>query len=273
MIKRLVLFTFWFLVLTFSSYAVEIEPMRLEYSLQNGKTYSGSFRLKNTSNFAVEIFISTGDYRYIFSQNTIPPEKNKTALPSCESWFNFEKTKLNLNSGEFCDAKFFIKVPPDASSEQLCAVIFDEKRGLQETVRKENAGNIQINLTPRFSIPVYISIKGAEKIAAEITEMSAVLEPQEGGVKFNITLHNMGNVHIRPFGTLVIFNQKEEVVKNLPIGKSLPIFPDYKERLLVICSKLPAGKYSAIATVEISKDNIVQKKTPFTCTKTGEIDI
>jgi len=261
------------LQITNYAYAVEIEPLRLEYSLEAGKIYSGSFHIRNSSNFAVDIFASTGGYRYIFSEDTTPPASGKKTLPSCQNWLQFEKQKFTLNSGESADAKFLIKVPQDAKEEHLCAVLFDEKRSTLETKLNEETGNVQIQVTPRFSIPVYVLIKGTEKISAQIKEISTFSEvAKKGGVKINLTVENTGNIHIRPFGTLIIFNQNGEVVKNLSIGKSLPIFPGYKETISVACPKMPAGKYSAVATVEISKDNIIQKKTTFIFNKTGEAE-
>lgn len=253
-------------------WAVDIEPMRLEYSLQPGKSYSGSFKLKNTSTFAIEVYASTGKYRYVFSSGTTPPEGSQSQPPSCEGWFKFEKEKFILSPGEFADAKFIIAVPGDAAKEHLCAVLFDEKKKSEEIRPKRETANIQINLTPRFSIPVYIAIKGNEKISAQIKDMSVVSEPKNGGAWINIVLENTGNVHIRPLGTLVVLNQNSEVAKNLAIGKSLPIFPGYKETVPVLCPKLFPGKYTAVATVEIAKDQIIQKKTVFTFTPAGDIE-
>lgn len=252
----------WFLISPVA-HAVDIEPQRLEHSLDAGKTYSGSFKLKNPSDFSVDVFISTGQYRYISSQGTIPPPEGNAALPSCESWLEFDKKKYALDPGEFVDVKFLIKVPKESSGEYLCAALFDEKRALQEIKPKENTPNVQVRVIPRFSIPVYISIKNTEKIAAEIEDISTEPEFQKGGLIFNITLKNTGNIHIRPLGTLTILNQKSEVVKNIPIGKTLPIFPGYKEIIPVLCPKLPAGKYAAIATIEIAKEKILQKKIAF----------
>ena len=265
--------SFSLLIFSFPTHAVEIDPMRLEYSLEHGRTYSGSFQLKNSSTFSADIFVSTGEYRYVFSGGTIPPQDPKLSrLASCQDWFQFEKTKFSLNPGESADVKFLIKVPKDAASEHLSAVIFDEKRHSQEAQHEEKTGNVRIEFTPRFSIPVYISIKGTEKAGARITDLTVTSEYQKGGAIADITLENTGNVHIRPVGALVILNQGGELVKNLPMGKSFPIFPGYKEAIPIICPKLPPGKYTAVATIEIAKDNIIQKKTAFTYTKSGEIE-
>lgn len=271
--KYLLLSCAFYFMLSFPvARAVEIDPMRLEHSLEAGKTYSGSFRLSNTSDFAVKILASTGTYRYIFSENSIPPQGGKKTLPSCQGWLQFEKTKVNLTPGEFTDAKFLIKVPRDAAGEYLCAVIFDENRSLKENAPKDNEGSVRIQLTPRFSIPIYISIKNTEKTKAEITDLRLTSGSKKGEIIINVTLKNTGNTHIRPFGTLIIFNQNGEVVKNLPIGKSLPVFPGYQETIPVLCRNLPTGKFSAVATVEIAKDNIIQKKTAFGIGKTSVVE-
>jgi len=265
MIKRALLLSTFLLsyFLTSFAYAVEIDPMRFEHSLNAGKTYSGVFKLKNSSGSAVNIFVSTGEYRYVFSEGTRPPEKEKRTIPSCQGWFQFKKTEFYLNPGESAEAKFLVRVPKDAAQEHLCAVLFDEKRSLEEAKPKQKTGNAQVRLTPRFSIPVYISIKDTENISVEIRDIRASSESQRGGLVFTVILENTGNVHIRPIGTLTIINQSGEVAKNLPIGKCLPIFPAYKEEIPVLCPKIPAGVYSAVATIEFSKGRIIQKKSSF----------
>lgn len=245
------------------SHAVEIDPIRLEHNLDAGKIYSGTFKIKNPSPYTTQVRISTGEYRYVFSEGMMPPKQGKYLLASCENWFNFEKNTLRLEPGQTIEAKFTINVPRSAVKEYLCAVIFDEKEVPQKPGAGQPQPNIQVNIIPRFSIPVYISINGTQKISANISEMSASSAPQKGGQIISLTLENTGNVHIRPFGTLVILNKNGEVVKNLPIGKTLPIFPAYKERIPVICRNLPRGTYTAVATVEISKNNLIQKKTTF----------
>jgi len=252
-----------FLSSILTAYAVDIEPMRLEYSLKAGKTYSGSFTINNSSNFAVDVLADTGEYRYIFSEGMIPPDGKIGKLPSCRKWLQFEKTEFSLYPGQSIEVPFTIKVPGDAAQEHLCAVIFDEKITPDKTTDEQKTGNVQVRVIPRFSVPVYISIEDKGRISAEIKEISVMPEPQTKGVTLNITLKNTGTSHIRPYGTLVVLNQNGDVIKNLPIGKSLPLFPGYQVTIPVICPKLPIGNYSAVATVEISKDAIIQKKASF----------
>ena len=252
----------WFLVSP-PAHAVDIEPMRLEQSLRAGTTYSGSFELTNMSSFFAEIAIATDEYRYIFSEGTIPPPEGKKALPSCRTWLTFEKTNANLNPGESCTVNFLIKVPADAREEHLCAVLFDEKRGHEEAPPASEAGSVRVHLTPRVSIPVYISIQEAQKIAAEITAVEVSAGPKKQSADFNITVKNTGTVHIRPLGTLVIFDEKGEVAKNIPTGKPLPIFAGYSEVIPVGCPSLGAGTYTAVVTMELSRDTIIQKKIGF----------
>jgi hypothetical protein len=262
-VTSIILFLLFSFLFASAVYAVEIEPMRLEYSLQSGKTYSGTFKLRNSSSSSVDVFSSTGEYRYIFSRGVTPPKTEKRTLPSCSDWLQFEKTEFRLSPGMTIDAKFTIKVPKEAKEEHLCAVLFDEKIDTGKVQPNQETGSVQIQLTPRFSIPVYISIKNTEKLSAQINNMSVVSEAQKGQLIINLTLENTGNVHIRPFGTLVILDENSEVVKDIPIGRSLPVFPGYKETIPVICPKMPVGKYSAIATVEIASDKIIQKKITF----------
>jgi len=250
--------------------AVEIDPMRLEYSLQAGKEYSGSFKLTNPTTSQVEVSLSTGEYRYIFSPGIIQPsDASKKRVPSSQDWVEFKQGKVTLGPGQSRNADFIIKVPKETKDEHLCAVIFDEKSNLNQS---HESGNVQIKITPRFSIPVYISIKDSENVSAEIEDLSVISVEKTRGIQFVLTVENTGNKHLRPFGTLVVLNKNNgDLVRNLSIGKTLPLFPGYKEVISIPCPDLPSGKYTAVVTLELDEDIIVQKKAAFKFKKGGKI--
>ena len=256
--KALPIALFFYLAFTFfvssTAGAVEIDPLRLEHTLDAGKNYSGSFRLKNTSESSIIITPSTGAYRYIFSHETIAPKETaKKSLPSCQTWFQFNQSEIKLEPGVSADISFIIKVPVTAAQEHLCCVIFEERVSRDKKASKDRPGDgkVSMNIIPRFIIPVYVVIKGTEKISAEIKELTAAREPKKGGALITLSIENTGNCHLRPSGTLAFFDEKGEIVKTVPIGKFLPIFPGYQESVPVLCPGLPPGKYSCVATVEI----------------------
>lgn len=261
-----------FVILPFKSSAVDIHPLRLEYTLKAGKVYSGEFELSNPSQSTVVVSVSAGEYRYLFGTQTKPIKQTDKLpkLPSCKGWFNFNKKEYLLNPGEIARVKFTISVPKQAKKEHLCAIIFDEKKP-SSSQRAKKEGHITVNIIPRFSIPVYLMIDGYSKPLAKLENLDVVSEPVKNGVRFNLTIQNLGNVHLRPFGTLVVLNEDKQLIKNIPIGETLPLFPEYKDVIPILCPQLPAGVYTAIATIEYAEGSLIQKEITFQLNTNGTI--
>lgn len=254
-------------------FAVEVEPSRIEISLPPGQTSSTLIKVTNWLDYSVNIDVKADTYRYIFTDNTIPPKKGKK-LSSCQNWFKFEPDEFELSPKASMYIKCVIDVPKDAKEEHVASILFDEE-GLVTTYEKDphKSGNITLQVVPRFTIPIYITIQGNEIISAEISDMKVVEGPAVGSIKTEITLHNKGTVHLRPSGTLLFMDSKENIAKTLPIGESLPIFPDYKERIPVYYRELlEPGNYTAICTVNIGEGKLLQKKTKFKITEDYELE-
>lgn len=245
------------------SYAVEIEPMRLELVLPRGQTHTGSLNLVNHKTNPVEISLSPGEYRYIFSSGTIfPKDPDKRNLLSCRGWITFSPDRFKLEAGESIKIEYKINVSDGAYGEYVASILVDEERQISP-FEKDAFGEVRVKITPRISIPVYIAIKETEAMSAKVQEVKVNRDPESKMVTFTVVLLNTGTVHLRPTGNIIIMNENSQVAAKLPTGKCLPIFPEYGERIPVSWKPSRAGIYTAIVTIDIGTNQLLQEKIEF----------
>lgn len=262
------------LLLTMPVFAVEVEPHRIELNLPAGKTSEASITVTNWLDYPVQINVKTDHYRQILTDNSIPPAKGKGRLPSCEKWLKFEPNEFELSSTASIIVKCIIDVPAGTREEHVASILFDEK-GLITTYEKEpgTPGNITLEVTPRFTIPVYITPAGNETVSATISDMKVLEGPTIGTIKTEITVLNNGTVHIRPSGNLVLMNSSGNIEKTIPIGECLPVFPNYKEKIPVYYPEmLRPDIYTAICTINIGEGKLLQRRTRFRVTEDYDIE-
>jgi hypothetical protein len=241
--------------------SVEVQPIRLELELDAGETYSDYLTLTNHGDEEIKVSLSGSEYRYMFSENTIYPEnKNIQSLPSSKGWINFKPDRVTLKKNEPQQIQYTIKVPPKSTAEYVASMLIDEEQTAQE-LNPSLTGQVQIKITPRINIPVYIAIKNSLKRTLSIADLTQIVN--EKNVVFSVILKNDGNVHIRPSTTLVIIGEYGAVADEISLGKSLPIFAGFGEKLTATWKARFFGKYTAVATVDIGAGQLVQESTKF----------
>jgi len=263
--KILVTVCLFFVVTAVANSAVEIDKTRLELTADAGEKYVSKIKLTNKNTTDVTIEIAPSFYRHLYTKGTIKPEGN-TELPSCQAWIFFEKNNYLIKAGESIEVPLTLDIPSGKNGEYVASILLDQKEN-NETLNTE-PDNIKINLVNRLAIPVYLIIKDTCKISAEITEFT-YLNPKDFDIStlntnaFVITIKNTGTAHIRAKGIITIFDGNGNVIKNIPVGETFPIFGGFSEKIPVFTEFLQPGKYKAIATIAISATETLQAKTEF----------
>lgn len=239
--------------------SVEIQPMRLELELDGGKTQTGYLSFANHGDEDVKLAISPGEYRYMFSDNTVYPEPAKPqALPSCKSWITFKPDKIKLEKGKAQQIQYAINVPAASSGEYVASILIDQDQ-YPSPLEANRTGQVRIKITPRISIPVYATIKKSLKRSAAISNFTSAASEDKKSVSISITIKNTGTTHIRPKTSLVILDKNGAVANRASLGEALPMFAGFKERLSTVWTPRFPGKYTAIATVDIGTEPLIQE--------------
>ena len=179
-----------------------------------------------------------------------------TVIVTKEDWKNFEGNDSSVTVDkwlEFRDKKF--DIAPSVSG----MVVFTVEGGMIQMTMKQ---------------PIYITIKGTEKIDFEIDSLQMATSERDGNIYYNMVINNNGNVHIRHNGVIEIYSRETgNIVKSVDIDETFPTYAqDVRSFSGEVCkgTDLPKGKYAAIFKIK-AFDKQVTKKINFKVSKLGEV--
>ncbi len=250
------------LLVSVSAYAVEVEPSRLELSISPEKPTHGELQISNHSSKVVGVRVSSGAYR-----SAQPGLK----LPSCEDWLSFKPDRFTLAAGAATTVLYSVTPPSnvveDTAGEYLAAIQVDQ---LPVNPASSQASNI--TLIPRIALPVYLMIKGKERVDLEISQIQvSVTQSSEKLLRIDSTLKNRGTIHLRPSGTFALFQSGGDLLRAGPLGKSIPVLPAATLTIPSILPLPPPARYRLVITVEPQAEKVLQREISFEVTKNGQV--
>ena len=169
---------------------------------------------------------------------------------SCGDWITVSPRSFRIKPGEAESVNFRVDVPSTSLAGMYWATIFVQ--GSPQLKQKEGATVLAIE---RFGVKVYQTVPGTSLLTGEVTRVSKV---ENDPLSFAVVFANMGNVQLRPIGTISVINTKGEVVRTLKIDE-FPLLPGRKRQLSVVDdapSPLPAGIYRALVTIDYGGDSL-----------------
>jgi len=254
--------------------AVEVEPLRVELTAAPGSAAVAVLKVTNYRSDPVRIHAQTGAYRYAFTAHTVlPDDPAKHHLPSCQSWVSIDTGELPLGPAASGALILTVAVPQDAAhspvGEYVAAILVDE-HPQPATPSAPGAGTVAI--LPRIAIPLYVTLEGRQTPRGRIAAFTATPGPKAGIVQLLLTIANDGETHVRPMGTVLVTNDRREVVHRAGLGRTVPIFPQFQEGL-PLWVPLGAGRYTAIATVDLGGPGLLQRELTFTVTADGQVPL
>ncbi len=288
-------FIFFYSLLTTHSllltpvFAVEVEPMRIEQTISLSEPAQAALTVTNPLRQPVGVQVSAGPYRAFQADQKIL---------SAERWLHFEPARFTLAAGASTTVQVRIEPPPaianDTAGEYLAAIVIDQLPAEEPPVHPEQAdhpsteaqgdrrveGTARLSIVPRLALPVYLQIKGREKIDVQLSDVSLKitreLAQNESGelapelFRIDTSLKNAGTVHVRLNGTFALFEENGRLVQSGPLGKTLPILPSSTLVLPTLFPLPEPGRYKLALTVENGPD-LLQKEIPFEITGNGQI--
>ncbi len=204
-----------FLILPTISHAVTVGPVKLEYSVDPGKTLKGELFLQNEGLVTQKLYPSFER----FTENS-SGQKNFTKEESdLSAWFNIAPS-ITLQSKESRQIPFTVRVPKNAPPGGHFAVIW-----WSSSPPKGERG--QVSIVTRAGILVYLTVSGDIKEAGSIKDFYPSTRFFTSiPLNFSIIFENSGNSYLKPAGTLKIKNLFGGTVMEAPVNEfGSNIFP------------------------------------------------
>lgn len=223
-----------------------ISPPITELTLDSGKSVMKTIRLTNPTGKIVEVYPKVMNFKAkgeggepaFFEKSE---EESKFSLAS---WIAFSANKIALAPEQVVEFSYDITVPEKAETGGHYGVVFfaSEPPKAEEDSSKVSIGSM-IGSLILVKVPGQITEKGF--LESFQSEKTTYANPK---VNLITRISNLGNVHFKPRGTIVIKNQSGKVVDTLNFNEqSGNVLPDSTRKFENLWEKkgLLIGKYSA----------------------------
>jgi hypothetical protein len=255
-IPALILFFFVFFVVKHSfaqstSRIFTIVPPTIEHSLNPGQTAEGIMKIINDSDETLTFNVTTQDF-IVEDSGGVPkilPPNTLSNKYSAANWVAISPDKIIAKPHERVEFNYFVQVPADAKpgGHYAAAVLKPE-----ELIKVKGTGTA---VSTQLGTLFYISVNGPITESATVTKFSANAFQEYGPVNILTQIKNMGDLHIKPLGTITITDMLGRRVATLALPEH-NIFPetvrDYEN---IFNQKYLFGPFTAKFTATYGKAN------------------
>lgn len=232
---------------------ISIQPSILNFTLGPSSTYAHSVRIANLSDkkmvfrayLADWLRDTTGAHQYF---------RPDTLQRSCASWVHLSRTLVEVEPGATEELVVQLQTPAQSQrfNEMKWAMLF-----LQSTEEKTDAATrgkemqTQVKELLRVGIHIYQTPPSVTALAAKALSFEAAGSEKN---TYELTMQNAGAVMLqcKSYVELTHIETGTEYKLN---RVEFPVFPEGTRKVkFTIPSTVPAGKYSALAVLDIGED-------------------
>jgi hypothetical protein len=222
---------------TSASAAVTIEPGFIKLTLEAGEIYNTELTLTNQGAREVELTVEP-EYWY---QGACQEPLN--------DWLKISPARVKIPGQGQRNLKVKINTPGTILGECMVMLFL---------ARQPFGSGILIQ--PRTGIPIYLRRAGTERLKAGITDFRLMsgLAGEKGPV-FSFEVRNQGNVHLVPFGVMVLKCRQSKKAYQQDFKFTEPVFAGKSRSITVQFEKeIPANTYQA--EVKVFLDNLYNRE-------------
>ena len=218
-----------------ATFAVRISPPNFELKAKPGDILREIIIIENADTSPGIYQVRTADWELTEKGGVIihPPDKPLQAL-SCRPWAKIERRKLKLLPGRIKRYRFEVHVPADAQDgECRFAVLISPA---PETVDAMKFESFNVPVAGAIAVIVYVTVGNAKP---ELEFKGINKKISDGKTSLALRLHNWGNAHARPFGS-VMAKDADGRKAELPLS-SFPIMPGETRDIMLFADKEMSG--------------------------------
>ena len=201
------------------TFAVRISPPNFELKAKPGEVIREIITIENTDVETGVYDIRTADWAFNENSGVVihPPDK-PLSQGSCRPWTRLERTRLEVASNRIKRYRFEVHIPEDAQ-DGACkfAVVLSPA---PETVDSMKMGNIDMPILGSIAVIVYVTV-GEARPDIVVQGVKKIIQDEEPVPM--LKLHNRGNAHARPFGSVKAQDSKGKTADLLVVP--FPILP------------------------------------------------
>ena len=237
-----------------------VNPMGLEYSLEQGQSGTNILIARNTKNSPIELSAYIKDKAFI---NGKEAETDPGGFErSCADWIFFTPKKFKLDPGETREIRLNIDVPDSALGTYWASLFVEEISAPSNSQTRNVKGSlITFGVSMRIGILITQSIPGTVIKNGKVTDIGYIEQDSTSNINFNFL--NSGN-GITFCDSWVEFRDiNGETVSKVDFG-TFKSYPTQIHNIMVpIPKNLPTGEYSALGIVDFGGSQLVAGEVLF----------
>lgn len=228
---------------------IVISPTKIELNADPGDRVIREISLTNRTGEPVTFQFSTEDFEGGSDPSQATEFMGESGSPwGAADWIEPEVSSIVLDQGETLTLTATIRVPPNAEPGGHYAALFASR-----TIDKVEEG-AAIKVTERVGTLFLITVSGNIVHDGVLDEPEIKNFSEYGPVNIGLVFNNLGNVHEKPTGKVVIRNLLGQTVAQIPVEEWV-VLPDSSRRTLVQWGgKYHFGRYTATAEIGYSEE-------------------
>jgi len=204
-----------------NSISITASPPQLELEALPGATLQDTIKITNPSETELVFKADISDFIVTDNQGTpIPVNETVSGRWSLASWINVSPHQIVLKPQESAVIDVFISLPQDALAGGHYAMITYQP-SLDSTLAQGTSGSA---INQKVGTLVYLQVIGDITEAAYLKQFTAPKFSEYGPVNLHLEIENLGDIHLKPQGTVVITNLFNQTILNQEL-EAKNIFP------------------------------------------------
>ena len=230
------------------SVGFSISPPTFELTANPGDSIENTIKVENPSDNPINVVVDRRNFTAIGEEGAVGLTEEETTF-SIASWMSVSPVEDVIPAKSQKSFTYRINVPLNAEpGGHFGSVVF--------RIREAGAGQGGATVSQELGALVLLRVAGATTEKAQLESFKAVRSFYESGpVEFEVRTKNLGNVHVKPRGYVVVSNIFGKTVSRVEIEPK-NILPDaIRKSTAVWDKKFLFGKYNAVATLSYGPNN------------------
>lgn len=236
-----------------AQFAVRISPPNFEFRAKPGQIIRDTILIENTDKDIGIYDVRTADWELNEDGGVViyPPDR-PLAPTSCRPWTRIERKKLKIAPGRYKRYRFEVHVPYDTpDGECRFTVVIGPSADTEDAM---STGNLKVPVVGSVAIIVYVTVGDA---AADLSLEEAKRVNNGEKIAATLRLHNTGNAHARPSGSLKVKDAQGKSAELLIV--SFPVLPgEARDIQLAVDPRLSGIESMDALTFPISLEGVVE---------------
>lgn len=245
---------------------LEIKPQVAELRASPGVPTPGNLTITNAGETTVSIQVELEPW------GSMTPEERRVPV---STWLEAEPTQLELAPQQSEMLRYVVTLPQGTIGERAAMVFLADRTAGPST---------GIGIRTRIGTPIYAIAQGTERVELSLDEVSLSTydtrhqstSDGEWGIRAAVVVRNQGNVHVRPKGTVAVYNANTPVatepLTTIALQYGHPVYPHSRRTFYGFLKDghLAPGRYRAVGHIEYGEWYGLSRSAEATATFTAD---